>query len=125
MTKIHYDQGHHDITLCGELLGTVESTRHYEKVTCIICKGKGGINRFIKSVRQRQRGQGMTNKIVVILLLLMVFVMGCESAYTDCSYDCLKYQQNCSISGSVCIPDKCADRTCDNQDMLICNNKCS
>jgi hypothetical protein len=64
--------------------------------------------------------------ILVMLLLLMAFVLiaGCDS-YTNCKSDCLRYQQNCTEQGALCVPAPCPNnRTCLPVDMARCLNVC-
>jgi len=67
----------------------------------------------------------LSNTIILLSLLLLI-VSGCESSYSDCKHDCLRYNQNCSIEGSFCIPSPCnTNHTCTKKDMQLCIKMCS
>jgi len=61
-----------------------------------------------------------------LLLTILILLSGCNSSYSDCKHDCLRYTQNCSIEGSFCIPPPCnTNHICNQEDVGICINKCS
>ena len=62
-------------------------------------------------------------KFVFLLLILLV---GCQSAYKDCKSDCLRYVQNCTEPNAFCIPPPCnTNHTCTDLDFKYCLDKCS
>lgn len=38
--RIHYNKGHHDLAVCGQIIGTIRATRNPDKVTCKICRAR-------------------------------------------------------------------------------------
>jgi hypothetical protein len=63
---------------------------------------------------------------IILLLLLSLIVSGCQNSYSDCKHNCLRYNQNCSIEGSFCIPSHCnTNHICSEKDMQLCIERCS
>lgn len=57
--------------------------------------------------------------------ILIILLVGCESSYNDCKYDCQRYIRNCSIEGSFCIPLPCdTNHTCNPNDVNYCFERC-
>jgi len=66
-----------------------------------------------------------TEKIIIIgICILLLFLSGCNSAYNECKYDCLKFKNNCSIELTFCIPPPCINRVCNDNDIIECYEEC-
>ena len=64
------------------------------------------------------------SKLILFILICSLFILSsCSDSYQSYKSDCLRYDRNCIINGTVCIPKCTIKNICSKEDFKYCNDK--